>query len=81
MTSRSLEPSMTKIVPRLVCERFPRYVIVEREDRRQVRYWTGNNWSLRLQDARLYAQNQDVESVINRLQSSTYRDQQEDRRG
>lgn len=74
MTSRSLEPSMTKIVPRLVCERFPRYVIVERADRRQMRYWTGNNWSLRLQDARLYVHYQDVERAINVLQPPTFRD-------
>ena len=72
---------MTRVVPRLVRECYPRYVVVRRDDRKVVRYWTGSAWSSRLRDARLYAHYQDVESVITRLRSSIYRDQQGDRSG
>ena len=56
---------MTRIVPRLVCERFGRFVIVERAERRRRRYWTGNRWSPRLREARLYDRIEDVNAVIN----------------
>ena len=56
---------MTRIVPRLVCESFPRYVVVERAERRKRRYWTGSNWSPRLREARLYHDVEEVHQVIN----------------
>ena len=56
---------MTRIVPRLVCERYPRYVIVEHDDRRRMRYWTGHRWSPRLREARLYDRIEDVNEIIN----------------
>ncbi len=56
---------MERIVPRLVCEHYPRYVIVERDDRRRRRYWTGNRWSPRLREARLYDLIEDVKQIIN----------------
>ena len=56
---------MTRYVPRLVNEHFGRFVIVERDDRRKVRYWTGLAWSPRLREARLFARIEDVNEVIN----------------
>jgi hypothetical protein len=56
---------VTRIVPRLVCERFPRYVIVERNERRKRRYWTGTTWSPRLRESRLYCRVEEVHQVIN----------------
>jgi hypothetical protein len=63
---------MTRVVPRLVCERFGRYVVVERDDRRRVRYRTGTRWSPRLREARLYHDMADVEAVISRFQPPTF---------
>jgi hypothetical protein len=63
---------VTRIVPRIVCERFGRYVIVERDDERRVRYWTGNRWSPRLQAARLYHDITDLNQVISRFQPRSF---------
>ena len=65
---------MPRIVPRLVCERFPRYVVVERDERRRVRYWTGRRWTARLREARLYDRIEDVNEVIGRHQPPSFLD-------
>lgn len=60
---------MERIVPRLVCEPHPRYVIVRRhDDKGRVLYWTGTTWSRILRAARLYHRMEDVNEVITRLQ-------------
>lgn len=59
---------MDRIVPRMTCERFPRYVVVRRYDRRRVQFWSGERWSRSLRAARLYHEMCDVQAVIYRLQ-------------
>ena len=59
---------MERIVPRMTCERHPRYVIVRHDNCPRVMFWTGSGWSRSLRAARLYDDMADVNEVISRLQ-------------
>jgi hypothetical protein len=61
-----------RIVPRLVCPRFGRFVVVRHYDRCRIMYWTGSGWSRSVRAARLYHDIADVEAVINRVQPPSH---------
>lgn len=63
---------MDRIVPRLVCEQFGRYVVVRRYDERRVQFWTGERWTRSLRAARLYDCIEDVNVVIERFQPPSF---------
>ena len=56
---------LPKIEMRIINTTFPRFVIVDRR-----RYWTGQEWSLKLRDALLYAHADFLRDDIDKLKKN-----------